>query len=397
MLNVLILVTCGAALGLLMGPRLRCLAVWRAAITPLASIIGSGFLILGPILLVSFGAWAPLVMAGLCLVAFGFGDAVRFNILRLERTGGQRHRAETTLEIVASLVLAFAFIVSVAYYLNLLGAFALSLADLEDPVASKLITSVVYVLILLIGWTRGFGALESMEQVSVGLKLSIIAGLLIGLGWYAGDAALDGALQVNPATETGWPALAMVAGLLVTVQGFETSRYMGAEYDAKTRVRAMRLAQGIATAIYMIYILLLSYVLMPDTITLSETAIIDLMAIVAPILPLLLIAAALSAQFSAAVADTSGSGGLFFEISKGRVSASGGYALLTVIGLGLTWFASVFEIVSYASRAFAVYYMLQALIAAYGAGVARDWPRLGVFVGLVVLGAAAALFGTSVE
>ena len=36
---------------------------WQATITPLASIIGSGFLVLGPLLQVSYGLYAPLVMA----------------------------------------------------------------------------------------------------------------------------------------------------------------------------------------------------------------------------------------------------------------------------------------------------------------------------------------------
>jgi hypothetical protein len=35
-------------------------------------------------------------------------------------------------------------------------------------------------------------------------------------------------------------------------------------------------------------------------------------------------------------------------------------------GLALTWTANVFEIISYASRAFAPYYALQAMIAATG-------------------------------
>ena len=98
----------------------------------------------------------------------------------------------------------------------------------------------------------------------------------------------------------------------------------------------------------------------PNTLELSETAIIDLMAIVTPILPLLLIAAAISAQFSAAVADTSGSGGLLTELTRWRISSRAGYAVLVIVGLCLTWTLSVFEIIGYASRAFALYYALQA-------------------------------------
>lgn len=61
------------------------------------------------------------------------------------------------------------------------------------------------------------------------------------------------------------------------------------------------------------FIPLLSFTFAPDTTALTETAIIDRMAIVAPVLRLSLIAAAISAQFSAAVADTGGSEGLWLS------------------------------------------------------------------------------------
>jgi hypothetical protein len=159
----------------------------------------------------------------------------------------------------------------------------------------------------------------------------------------------------------------------------------------------MRLAQGLSSAIYMLYILLLSYVFPAGTLVLSETAIIDLMEIVAPILPLLLIAAAISAQFSAAVADTGGSGGLITELTRGRISARAGYAVLVTIGLILTWAMSVFEIISYASRAFALYYAIQALIAAKGAMMMAKPGKALAFAALAFLGFAVALFGTAVE
>jgi len=66
MLNFLILTATVAAAGLLFYPRFANAKTWRATITPLASIIGSGFLVLGPILTVSYGEFAPLVMAALC-------------------------------------------------------------------------------------------------------------------------------------------------------------------------------------------------------------------------------------------------------------------------------------------------------------------------------------------
>lgn len=398
MLDVLILLMTVAAGMLLLVPRIAGAQLWRATITPLASIIGSGFLVLGPILMTSFGKFAPLVMIVLCFVAYLFGSAIRFNIARFARQGMQRSQIEDKLEALASWVLAFAYVISVAYYLNLLGAFAVSLTPTNDPIYAKLITSSVFALVLAVGWTRGFHALERLEQISVGLKLAIITGLLFGLAWFFAQRAVADELIFNPAQIGGWPAIALVAGLLVTVQGFETSRYLSDDYSAQTRIRSMKLAQWISTLIYMIYILLLSYAFDVGSIALNETAIIDMMAIVAPILPLLLIVAAISAQFSAAVADTGGSGGLITELTRGVVSTRAGYAILVFIGLVLTWMMSVFEIISYASRAFAFYYALQALIAAKGVWVAqRASGKAIAFVLLGLVGVFIAAFGASVE
>jgi hypothetical protein len=398
MLNIIILAVTAAVGGLLLYPRLANANLWRAAITPLASIIGSGFLVLGPILMTSFGQFAPLVMTALCLVAYVFGAAIRFNIARLADRATARSETENRLETMASWVLAFAYIISVAYYLNLLGAFAVSLTALNDAFYAKLVTSGVFTLVLIVGWTKGFHALERMEQVTVGVKLAIIAGLLFGLAWFFAQRAGGGELVVSPLQVGGWQAIALVAGLLVTVQGFETSRYLGNEYTPAVRIRSMKVAQWISTTIYLVYILLLTFAFDAAKLDLSETAIIDLMAVVAPILPLLLIVAAISAQFSAAVADTGGSGGLIAELTHGRITPRAGYVVLVAVGLALTWAMSVFEIISYASRAFAVYYALQAMIAAKGAWSGPGGTgKAAAFMVLGILGLAIAVFGSPVE
>lgn len=400
MLNGLILGVVAATAALLIWPRLANAPTWRATITPLASIIGSGFLVLGPILNASFGGFAPLAMVGLCLMAYLFGAAIRFNIAAIEAQKGSTlpyARLIPFLETTSAVVLAFAYFVSVAYYLNLFGAFGVSLTAANDPYHANLLTTAVLLLILFTGWTRGFAALERMEQISVGLKLAIIAGLIVGLAVYFAQSAQAGALHSDPPQVTGWQAITLMAGLIVTVQGFETSRYIGASYDAPTRMRAMRLAQWISTGIYGLYIVLLSYAFDTAAVPLSETAIIDLMQVVAPILPLLLIVAALSAQFSAAIADTSGSGGLIAELSHGRISEKLAYVLLTALGVLLTWQANIFEIISYASRAFAAYYALQSGIAALYALRVDQRGKAAGYAGLAVLGGGITLFGAPVE
>ncbi|MGI3168638.1 hypothetical protein ACRARG_05770 [Pseudooceanicola sp. C21-150M6] len=391
MMNAIVMLGLVATGLVLSWPRLARAPLWRAAITPLASIIGSGFLILGPVLGHAFGGWAPLAMAALCGLAWLLGRAIRSNIARI--AAGPRTVVEQRLDTLASAALTFAYVISVAYYLNLFGAFALEKTGITSPVARRVLTTAVYLAIAATGWLKGFGALERLEQLSVTLKLAVIGGLLAGLAVHFGDLGASGGLVVSPSATTGWAALTLGMGLIVTVQGFETSRYLDDEYKAPLRIRSMRVAQLTATAIYMGYILLLTYAFPAEEFTSSETGIIRLMEDVAPLLPALLILAALTAQFSAAVADTGGAGGLLEELSARRLAPRHGYVVLAVAGIGLTWTSDVFEIVSYASRAFAFYYAVQSAIAAKGTlGGARTGYGL-----LALLSLAVTVFGTPVE
>jgi len=400
--TAMIVLTLLLVAALLFWPRVAKAPMWRATVTPLASIIGSGFLILGPVMLVNFGSWAPLAMLVLCALGYAFGSAMRFNIRYLgDSPQGRGTPLQDLGERLSSWVLAFAYFISVAYYLNLFGAFAGRIVDVRGGTLPKVITTLIYLLILAAGYLRGFSVMERLEKFSVSLKLAIIASLLAGLAVHTAQQDMASVLAYSPASTQGTLALQLLLGLIVTVQGFETSRYLGQHYDAATRVRSMRHAQWLASAIYLVYAALLTLSFHQQTMTLDETAIIDLMGVVALLLPPLLIAAALSAQFSAAVADTSASGGLINELSGQRLRARHGYVLLTLTGLLLTWLFDVFEIISHASRAFALYYGVQALLAAVRAAQQpaslRRHLQIAGFTLLGLVGLAAVLFSIPVE
>lgn len=397
-LNGLILIVTLAAGVFLLMPRVAGIKTWRATMTPLASIIGSGFLVLGPILDSSYGKYAPLAMLALCIGAYLFGTAIRHNIHMRGDQDTDPGRLVARLEMAGSWVLAVAYVISVAYYLNLFGAFGVSLTPWDDSLHARLLTSAVFALILVVGWLRGFSALERMEQVSVSVKLAIILGLLVGLAIFFGKEASADKLVLLAPKATGWAGIALGFGLIVTVQGFETSRYLGSTYDAQTRIRSMRIAQLLSSAIYMMYIALVAYVFQGSELHLEETAIIEMTRVVAPVLPFLLVAAALTAQFSAAIADTSGSGGLVAELTGRRVTERQAYAMLVAVGLAFTWTIDLFEIISYASRAFAIYYAIQSAIAAVSAHRAGgQWRKVSLFTVLTVLGLLIAVLGTPAE
>ena len=81
------------------------------------------------------------------------------------------------------------------------------------------------------------------------------------------------------------------------------------------------------------------------------------------VLPLLLTIAALGSQFSASVADTAGAGGLLEDLMQHRLPVRYAYLLILMITLGVTWATDVHEIIALASRAFALFYALQCMVA----------------------------------
>ena len=192
----------------------------------------------------------------------------------------------------------------------------------------------------------------------------------------------------------------MVLGLLIVVQGFETSRFLGDEHPAELRIRTMRRAQLISGVIYIVFIALATVLFRAD-FGADVTAIMAMTRPVAVVLPLLIGIAAVGSQFSAAIADDAGAGGLIEDISERKLSARYSYLLVLVVTLVLTWQTDVNQIIAYASRAFALFYALQCIVAFLMAWEHRDVPRRGAR--LAVFAAAAALcllvfaFGVSSE
>ncbi|VAW89884.1 hypothetical protein MNBD_GAMMA17-576, partial [hydrothermal vent metagenome] len=287
-------------------------------------------------------------------------------------SSGQPSKPLLVVERFSGLVLSIAYVISVAFYLRLLASFVLRAMEIESEFLANIITTVILVFIALMGLWRGLGGLESLEKVAVNIKLAIIAALLVGLAWFDINwlAQADSEISYRPVEDWVY-SLQLLAGILLIIQGFETSRYLGAEYDAETRIRTMRYAQLLSGVIYLLFIGLSLPLLGDFHDQRDETAIISLSAVVASILPAMLIVAAVMSQFSAAVADTAGSGGLLSEFSRRRLTPGFGYALVAVVAIVLVWSASIFEIITIASRAFALYYLLQcvvALIASRGRG-----------------------------
>jgi hypothetical protein len=342
-------------------------------------------------------------MLFLCLAAYLFGSAIRWNIRIVEPMhAGAPPRSVAVLERASEFALAFAYFVSVAYYLNLFASFALRAEDIIDPELTRWTSSAVIVVLGLFGTLRGLGALENIEAGAVGIKLGLIAGLLAALVLWLVMSSHGGAQFLSKVPrDSGVHRIQVLLGLIILVQGFETSRYLGEAYDRPTRIRTMRYAQWLSTAIYLVFIVLITPLFdgrLPGEG--GETGIVDMLAPLGVMVAPLIIFAALASQLSAAVADMNGAGGLLSSATVGHVSMRIGYAATAAVALVITWFADIFEIIVFASKAFVIYYALQCILAAVVAS--RPGAHFSLLRGLLygsgaVLSALVLLFGIPAE
>jgi hypothetical protein len=403
MANLIVVISLVATAALLLSPRLTSAPVWRATVTPLASIIGSGFLVSLPLLVHDLGLYATAGMAFLVVFSYLLGGAIRFNIIHGEPLFAEGNAGWAgLLETISHLALALAYFISVTYYLTLLAAFLLRGIGISHVLLGKVLTTAILAGIGLQGLLRGLHGLETVEEYAVGLKLAIIAAALAALAWLNLDRAFSGTWHL-PHIEAplGWHSIRTVLGLLIVVQGFETSRFLAGTYSPELRVRTMRYAQRLSGVIYLAFFLLAMIALNEQEVLSTDvTGIVALLKPVASVLPLAIIGGAIFAQLSAAVADAIGAGGLIEDVSKKRIDHRHAYPVIALIGIILTWTLNVFGVIVLASRAFALFYLLQCLVAA---GVAMTAPKVGrrplhvaSFLTLAVLALAVVLFGAPV-
>jgi hypothetical protein len=375
MLNAIIIAVAVVLAGYLaFSRRLSTSPGWKATVTPLASIMGSGFLVSAPLLAGVVGNLAVVCMAVLLVLAYAVGSAIRFNIRHFEPIENEGHGPAQDVAFVSRVVLAAAYFISVTYYLQLLAAFVLNALGVQGDATANAITTLLLLVIGGIGIWRGLDELEAVEKYAVSLNLGMIGALLVGLAVYNLGLLSGGEWKLpDISSEIDLHDMRVLLGLLIVVQGFETSRYLGDQHPADQRIATMRAAQLVSAAIYLLFIGLVT-VLFHDGLGADVTAIISMTKPVAVVLPLLLSIAAIGSQFSAAVADNSGAGGLIEDITHRKLPIRYAYLLILLITIALTWETNVNGIIAYASRAFALFYMLQCLVAFLVARQMKDLP-----------------------
>ncbi len=334
--------------------------------TPLASIFGSGFLVVVPILASAVGPYATFAMVAVAFVAFNVGSIVRHNILCAEPVLARGEKRFTIIsERLSNFALVAAYIVSVCLYIHILSTFVLAEFDLDNAFNKSMLTTIVIAVITGIGLLGGLKPLENLERWALYITIIILAILLIMFGVYdVGQFMTQGNLPLPEIPDRStWEIATIVAGTLIVVQGFETTRYLGEHFDTETRIRASRWSQYFSLGVYVVFVTLAQPIVPILEGNYADNSLIKLAATASLLLPIPLIIAASLSQFSAAVADTLAAAANMQEASRQRLSTRWGYLIVGSLAMALAWSGSTFEIITLASRAFAFYYLLQCIVA----------------------------------
>lgn len=340
--------------------------VLNATVTPLASIFGSGFLVIAPILTAAVGPYAVFAMIGICALAYGVGMVMRHNIRHVEPLLFNRRLPAwpARFELISDFALVLAYVISVTLYLRIMASFELNLAGIDSQFNQSVLVSAAIVVIMAFALWRGLKSLEFLEKWALVLTMGIILVLLATFVKLDLSVLSEGALKLPRSTvETPLHALLLLGGTVIVVQGFETTRYLGEHYCPETRIRASRLSQIVSTVVYVVFIALVT----PHSHLLdglmSDSGLLDIVKQVAAFLVLPLVGAAIFSQFSAAIADTIGGTGNVRDRTDGKIPERWIYAVILTVALILTWSADTGQVLVLASKAFAFYYGLQCLVA----------------------------------
>ncbi|HTL41678.1 MAG TPA: hypothetical protein VL294_09410 [Pseudolysinimonas sp.] len=342
------------------------LTLLGATVTPLASILGSGLLIIVPVLESTLGVASVFGVIAICAVAWLVGTVIRHNVRVAEplQESGKLGEVTSWVSRVADGVIVVAYVISVALYLRIMAQYIVTFFQSGgNTLIEKLIACAAVALIVVIGVIRGFGGLNRLDRVSLAAVLLltlVMGGALLGSDLSAlgsGDLGLPPLPDSDPLH-----ALLVLAGLVITVQGFETVRYLGDEYDATTRIRASRWAQIAAVVIYLGFVLVATPAMGLGTDAGADSTLLDIAGRIAPWLSIPLVLSAVLSQFSAAIADTAAADGNLRGLSA-WFQGPRPYLISGVAAIALAATVPTLTIVAIASRAFAAYYALQAVIA----------------------------------
>ncbi len=337
---------------------------YKAFSVPFASIMDIGFLAVIPLIVQVMGFDAAWFIGGVVVVAYLMGSVIRFNIGHLGSATGEGDTALRRLVPTSSWVLAGAYAINIAYYLQLMGVLAVALFDSSNKNATNWVATAVLIVIGVVGFTAGLTKLNALGERTLPINLAVIGAFLVGLLYFNLAEVLSGDWQAADLSgKTDFTSIRKVLGTLVIVQGFEVSLYLGNQFPKELRTRTTRYAQIISGAIFVATFALLTTLFDTPTDQVGVGAVIDISGAVSDLLPYLLVFGAIGSQLAASISNVAGGGSLLVETVGTRLSSRYSYLMIVIPAIAMTWLTDINQVIALASRAFAAYYALECVIA----------------------------------
>ena len=364
-------------------PKVQQSSRYQATVVPLANIMDVGFLVMSPIIVVVVGYLAPAFMLGICLIAMATGLVMAYNIRYYEPLIGSPDRVHS-VAAWARWSLFGASMVNIAYYVQLLMTLVLLPFGWYTQDRVTYTSVILLIIVIVIGYQGHLPALNKLGDRATAFNLAALFAVLAAFAVYNVLEAIDGNFNFpsyDPVIDA--EAFRKILGLFAMVQGFEASRYVGARFGAEERVSTMRLAQVVATVVF---VGLIALVLLPFgqfRPAADATAIFKVSKEVAFYLPWLIMLVAIGSQVSAITNATSSRSDLLIEATRQAVPRKFTFPILLVPAIMIVIFTDVTDAVAIASRVFALYFVLQSIIAVTLATRAKSWPAV---VGISAVG-----------
>ena len=245
--------------------------------------------------------------------------------------------------------------------------------------------------VILVGVSGGMDWLNRQSDRTTAFNLAAVIGIVVAFLVFNVQDLLGGRWDLGAPATMETDDIRKMIGLFAVVQGFEASRYIGVRFGAERRVRSMRMAQGISTIVFVVFVLSLLVVFLPPMADADGTAILEAAGEVggAP-LPWLLLLAAIGSQSSAIIGATSSRSDMLVER---RVARNLTFPVILVPAILMVLFVDLNVAVNLASRVFAAFFTIQAVLATVLAHRAGNRSAMAGFVVVLLAMLAVLVFG----
>ncbi len=393
-------VAVGAALVVLVGlawvlyrPKVQQSQKYQAMVVPLANIMDVGFIVMSPAIVLLAGFAAPLVMLGICLLAIATGFAIAYNIRHYEPLEGTDDPVNR-VGYVSRWALTFASVINIAYYTLLLITLLLWPLELYSVTNLAIGGTVLLVVLIIVGMAGGMDWLNNLGNKTTAFNLSAVVAVVTAFIVYNIQEWLGGRWDLGE-TEVmiSGEDFRKIIGLFAIVQGFEAARYIGARFGKELRITTMRLAQVISSVVFVVFVASVLILYVQVQTDFSGESIFIVADEVGDFMPWLILLAAIGSQTSAIINATMSRSDMLVDHKMPRRWT---FVVLLAPAIAVFLLVDITEAVALASRVFAAYFVLQAVIAWILARRAQNWAAVAGFTAIALAMGTITIFGISI-